>query len=149
VPRTVSGAFSSGISSISRRGLLAGVLETIHKEGPRHLGLSLGALLLSVLIGVPLGIVAARTRLLGRVLLSATSVVQTIPSLALLCFFISLLGTGPLPALIALFLYGLLPIARNTAAGQPPPPGRGSLASSARPAAPSADSRTGMPAPTP
>src|SRR6185369_16878534 len=64
-----------------------------------------------------LGILATRSRRLGAVLLSATGVVQTIPSLALLCFFIPLLGTGRLPALTALFLYGLLPIARNTAAG--------------------------------
>jgi osmoprotectant transport system permease protein len=112
---TAGGAAPTAL--VSRRGLLSGVIETIRKEGPRHLGLSMGALLLSVLIGVPLGIVAARARLFGRVLLSATSVVQTIPSLALLCFFIPLLGTGPLPALIALFLYGLLPIARNTVAG--------------------------------
>lgn len=100
-----------------RRGLFRGMLEVIRTEGPRHLGLSLGALLLSVLIGVPLGIAATRTRLLSRIILPLTSVVQTIPSLALLCFFIPLLGTGPLPALVALFLYGLLPIARNTAAG--------------------------------
>jgi osmoprotectant transport system permease protein len=56
--------------------------------------------------------------------LAATGVLQTIPSLALLCFFIPLLGTGALPALAALFLYGLLPIARNTATGIeaiPPP----------------------------
>ncbi len=42
---------------------------------------------------------------------------QTIPALALLCFFIPLLGTGTKPALLALFVYGLLPIVRNTVAG--------------------------------
>lgn len=100
-----------------RRGLLRGILSTIRTEGPRHLALTFGALFLSILVGLPLGIVAARGRLLGRTILGAAGVLQTIPSLALLCFFIPILGTGPLPALCALFLYGLLPIARNTAAG--------------------------------
>ena len=100
-----------------RRGLLTGILSTIRTEGPRHLALTFGALVLSVLVGLPLGIVASRGRLLGRAILGTAGVLQTIPSLALLCFFIPLLGTGPLPALCALFLYGLLPIARNTAAG--------------------------------
>jgi osmoprotectant transport system permease protein len=49
--------------------------------------------------------------------LGATSVVQTIPALALLCFFVPLFGTGIVPAIAALFLYGLLPIVRNTVAG--------------------------------
>ncbi len=49
--------------------------------------------------------------------MGATSVLQTIPALALLCFFIPLLGTGTKPALLALFVYGLLPIVRNTVAG--------------------------------
>lgn len=100
-----------------RRGLLRGILSTIRAEGPRHLALTFGALFLSILVGLPLGIVAARGRLLGRAILGTAGVLQTIPSLALLCFFIPILGTGPLPALCALFLYGLLPIARNTAAG--------------------------------
>ena len=75
------------------------------------------ALALSTIVGVPLGIVASRTRRLGQALMSATGVVQTIPSLALLVFFIPIFGTGVVPALAALFLYGLLPIARNTLAG--------------------------------
>jgi osmoprotectant transport system permease protein len=100
-----------------RKGLWAGVLATIRDEGPRHLGLTFGALFLSILVGLPLGILAAGSKRTGRALLSAAGVVQTIPSLALLCFLIPLLGTGLLPALVALFLYGLLPIARNTAAG--------------------------------
>lgn len=100
-----------------RRGLLRGILSTVRAEGPRHLALTFGALVLSILVGLPLGIVASRGRFLGRTILGTAGVLQTIPSLALLCFFIPLLGTGPLPALCALFLYGLLPIARSTAAG--------------------------------
>jgi osmoprotectant transport system permease protein len=105
-------------AAVVRRGsLLRGLFETIRSEGPRHVGLVAVSLFFAVIFGVPLGVAAARAPRFGRGLLAATGVVQTIPSLALLCFFIPLLGTGPLPALAALFLYGLLPIARNTAAG--------------------------------
>jgi osmoprotectant transport system permease protein len=97
--------------------LLRGLWETVRTEGPRHLELVFVSVLAATLVGVPLGIVARWTRTLGRLLLSATSVVQTIPSLALLCFFIPVLGTGALAALAALFLYALLPILRNTVAG--------------------------------
>jgi osmoprotectant transport system substrate-binding protein/osmoprotectant transport system permease protein len=97
--------------------LLRGLWETVRAEGPRHLELVFVSLFAATLAGVPLGIIARWTRNLGRLLLAATSVVQTIPSLALLCFFIPVLGTGVLAALAALFLYALLPIARNTVAG--------------------------------
>jgi osmoprotectant transport system permease protein len=108
---------SSSTRLEARKGLFRGVLETLRVEGPRHLGLTFGGLSLSILVGLPLGILAAGSKRTGRALLSAAGVIQTIPSLALLCFLIPLLGTGWLPALVALFLYGLLPIARNTAAG--------------------------------
>jgi osmoprotectant transport system permease protein len=100
-----------------RPSLLPGLYETVRTEGPRHLQLVTLSVLLATLVGVPLGIVARWRRALGRYVLAATSIVQTIPSLALLCFFIPALGTGPLAALAALFLYALLPIARNTLAG--------------------------------
>jgi osmoprotectant transport system permease protein len=97
--------------------LLTGIAESIRRHGPRHLELVLGALLLSTLLGVPLGVLAYSRRRTGAVVLGLTGVVQTIPSLALFCFFIPILGIGPLPALTALFLYGLLPIVRSTHAG--------------------------------
>jgi osmoprotectant transport system permease protein len=77
-------------------------------------GIALGA---SILVALPLGIVAARRPGLGRVLLGVAGIIQTIPSLALLVFMIPLLKTGTVPAIVALFLYGLLPIMANTAAG--------------------------------
>jgi osmoprotectant transport system permease protein len=110
-------AASSRGSSVHRQGLLAGIASTVVAEGPRHVSLVAVSLACAIVFGVPLGIFARRARRLGAVLLGATSVVQTVPSLALLCFFIPLLGTGRLPALAALFLYSLLPIARNTVAG--------------------------------
>jgi osmoprotectant transport system permease protein len=84
----------------------------------QHLGLVLGSVLLAVALGVPLGVAAHRHRRLGTWLLGAVGLLQTVPSLALLAFLIALLGRiGFMPALIALFLYALLPIVRNTLAG--------------------------------
>lgn len=84
----------------------------------QHLVLVLGSVLLAIVLGVPLGIVACRRPRLGGAVLAATGLVQTVPSLALLAFLIAWLGMiGFVPALIALFLYALLPIVRNTHAG--------------------------------
>lgn len=84
----------------------------------RHLVLVGGAVGAATLIGVPLGIVAARRRRLGQVLLAMVGVLQTVPSLALLAMLIPLLGQiGVWPAMIALFLYALLPIVRNACTG--------------------------------
>src|SRR2546428_1409673 len=83
-----------------------------------HLGLVFGSLVVAALIGVPLGVLAAKVGWLAQPVLALTGLVQTIPSLALLAFLIPLTGRiGLWPALIALFLYALLPITRNTHAG--------------------------------
>lgn len=82
-----------------------------------HLFLVGVSLLAAILLGLPLGILAAKWRRLGEAVLAAVGVVQTIPSLALLVFMIPLLGIGTWPAIVALFLYSLLPIVRNTHAG--------------------------------
>jgi osmoprotectant transport system substrate-binding protein/osmoprotectant transport system permease protein len=83
-----------------------------------HLGLVFGSLMVAALIGVPLGVLAAKVGWLAQPVLALTGLVQTIPSLALLAFLIPLTGRiGLWPALIALFLYALLPITRNTHAG--------------------------------
>ncbi|MBD3161002.1 MAG: ABC transporter permease subunit [Candidatus Eisenbacteria bacterium] len=78
-------------------------------------GLSTGA---AILIGVPLGICAARIRWLRGGLTGAVGILQTIPSLAMLVILLALLHRiGTMPAIIALTLYALLPIVRNTLAG--------------------------------
>jgi osmoprotectant transport system permease protein len=83
-----------------------------------HCVLVFAALALSVGAGVPLGVWAARSRRARPWILGVTGVLQTIPALALLAFLIAALGRiGMVPAVIALFLYGLLPIVRNTEAG--------------------------------
>ncbi len=84
------------------------------KEHLMLVGISLGA---AIAVSVPLGIVASRAARLGGVILTVAGVIQTIPSLALLVFMIPWLGIGARPALVALFLYSLLPIVRNTATG--------------------------------
>lgn len=77
-------------------------------------GISLSA---AILVAIPLGIVAARYVRVGPVVLGIAGIIQTIPSLALFVFMIPLLGIGGPPAVVALFLYSLLPIIRNTHAG--------------------------------
>jgi osmoprotectant transport system permease protein len=82
-----------------------------------HTALVLLSLLAAIALAVPLGIVAARLPRLGRFVVGAAGLLQTIPSLALLVLLIPLLGIGSPPVIAALFLYGLLPIVRNTHAG--------------------------------
>lgn len=83
-----------------------------------HLTLVFVALGLSVVVGLPLGILAAKRPRVGTIVLAMTGVLQTIPSLALLALLIPITGRiGEIPALIALALYALLPIVRNTHAG--------------------------------
>ena len=83
----------------------------------RHLQLVLIALLGAILVAVPLGLLLERARLAGEWVVGALGVLQTIPSIALLAFMIPLLGVGLWPALVALWLYALYPIARNTYTG--------------------------------
>lgn len=83
----------------------------------QHLFLVGVSLLGAIVLGLPLGILAAKWRRLGELVLGVVGVIQTIPSLALLVFMIPLLGIGTWPAIVALFLYSLLPIVRNTHAG--------------------------------
>jgi len=85
----------------------------------RHLLLVSLSLSASILLGIPLGIWASRPGWLSEMILGVTGLIQTIPSLALLALLVSIpfLGISPVTAIIALFLYGLLPIVRNTASG--------------------------------
>jgi osmoprotectant transport system permease protein len=84
----------------------------------QHLMLVFVSLGAAVVVGIPLGVWAARAPRAAQPILSLIGVIQTVPSLALLAFLIPLLGTiGTWPALVALFLYSLLPIVRNTHSG--------------------------------
>jgi osmoprotectant transport system permease protein len=83
----------------------------------RHLelvGLSLAA---ALLVALPLGLALERTRGAAESVIRGVGLLQTLPSIALLAFMIPLLGIGVVPALVALFLYSLYPILRNTYTG--------------------------------
>jgi osmoprotectant transport system permease protein len=83
----------------------------------RHLLLVGLALLAAVMVAVPLGVFLERSRRTAEPVIGALGVLQTIPSIALLAFMIPLLGVGVTPALVALWLYALYPIARGTYTG--------------------------------
>jgi len=83
----------------------------------QHIGLTFISLIIAVVIGLPLGIWITRKKQFSGVILGIAGILQTIPSIALLGFMIPLLGIGAKPAIVALLLYALLPIIRNTYTG--------------------------------
>lgn len=82
-----------------------------------HLYISLIALSLGVLVAVPVGVLITKNKTLTKVVMTIASVFQTIPSLSLLAIMIPIFGVGKLPAIIAIFIYSLLPVLRNTVLG--------------------------------
>ncbi|WP_328707097.1 ABC transporter permease/substrate-binding protein [Citreicoccus inhibens] len=94
-----------------------GAVSRVWRRTREHLSLVGVSLAAAIALAVPLGVLASRRPRLGQGVLGFTSIVQTVPSLALLVFMIPLLGIGSRPAIAALFLYSLLPIVRNTTAG--------------------------------
>ncbi|MGI6004898.1 MAG: ABC transporter permease/substrate-binding protein [Christensenellales bacterium] len=82
-----------------------------------HLRIGLLAVLLAIIVGVPIGLLIARARGLSRPVLGFSNVMQAIPSLALMGFFIPFIGIGDKTAIVIIALYGLLPIIRNTYTG--------------------------------
>ncbi len=113
----VAAEFVTSKFGVDARIVAEGPMQRMLRRLGEHValvGTSLGA---AILVAIPLGIVAARRARLGSAILSIAGVVQTVPSLALLVFMIPWLGIGAKPALVALFLYSLLPIIRNTATG--------------------------------
>ncbi|MFD1472398.1 ABC transporter permease [Companilactobacillus mishanensis] len=75
------------------------------------------SIILGVIFAVPLGILLTRFPKTAKYVMSFTSMLQTIPSLALLALMIPIFGIGKLPSIVALFIYSLLPILRNTYIG--------------------------------
>jgi osmoprotectant transport system permease protein len=82
-----------------------------------HIYLSFISIAIAIIISVPLGIWLTRHERVAGPVIGLTSIFQTIPSLALLVFLVPFIGTGKSPAIIALTIYGLLPILRNTYLG--------------------------------
>ena len=108
-----------------RSALMAKMFDaSLWKLTREHITLVLLSVALACLAGIPLGVLAAVVPRLRQPVLALTGVLQTVPSLALLAMLIPLLGMiGTVPALVALFVYALLPIVRNTCTGllQVPP----------------------------
>jgi osmoprotectant transport system permease protein len=106
---------------VQRRSGLAGYLwgerATVARRTLEHLGLCASALGLGVLIAVPLGLWLERRRRLAEPAIRALGLTQTVPSLALLAFMVPFLGIGTAPAVVALWIYSLFPIVRNTYTG--------------------------------
>ena len=96
------------------------MLDHRHEIGEQtveHVGLTLVALTIASLVGIPFGLALTRWRRISGPALGFVGIIQTIPSLALLGFLLPWLGIGVVPAIVALFLYALLPIVRNTYIG--------------------------------
>jgi osmoprotectant transport system permease protein len=115
--RFVAGALPA--AGGARQGFLARLLAPdLARLAWQHLMLVFGSLLIALVVGIPLGIAAWRWPRGSAWVLGVVAVLQTVPSLALLAFLIALMGSiGLGPALVALCLYALLPIVRNTHAG--------------------------------
>ena len=90
---------------------------TIGARTLEHLGLTAVALLCGILLAVPLGLLLERHRAVAEPVIRTVGLTQTVPSLALLAFMVPLLGIGVVPALVALWIYSLFPILRNSYTG--------------------------------
>jgi osmoprotectant transport system permease protein len=113
----VAAAFIGAKFGIATRVVSETFGQRLVRRLAEHLTLVGISLTAAIVAAIPLGIAAARRPRLGAVILATAGVIQTVPSLALLVFMIPWLGIGAEPALVALFLYSLLPIIRNTATG--------------------------------
>ena len=83
----------------------------------KHFYISIIALLIAIVVAVPLGILLSKTTRTANVVLTIAGVLQTIPTLAVLAIMIPIFGVGKTPAIVALFIYVLLPILNNTVLG--------------------------------
>jgi osmoprotectant transport system permease protein len=92
-------------------------LENLARNTFDHMYLVFISLSAAISVGIPLGILSARRQRFGQIMLAVTGAIQTLPALALLVFMIPVLGIGGPPAVVALFLYSLFPILRNTYCG--------------------------------
>jgi osmoprotectant transport system permease protein len=113
---------AAAVPAVSPRGknlwayMAANRSPLLHRTG-EHLGLSGLALLLGILVAVPLGLLLERRRGWAEPFIRGVGITQTIPSIALLAFMIPLFGVGVAPAVVALWIYSLFPILRNTYTG--------------------------------
>jgi len=98
-------------------GYLNGQRGVIARLTGRHIELVAISLIAAILLAVPIGLLLERSAGQAEGVIRAVGVLQTLPGIALLAFMIPLLGIGVIPALVALVLYSLYPIVRNTYTG--------------------------------
>jgi osmoprotectant transport system permease protein len=79
-----------------------------------HLRITLSGVFIAIMIGITGGIMLTKYNNVAEMVMSITDVIQTIPTLALLAILMMLFGLGDTTVIIALFLYSLMPIVRNT-----------------------------------
>jgi len=91
--------------------------DEVVSQTVEHLKLTMISMIIASIAGISIGILIAKIERLASVTLGFVGVIQTVPSLALLGFLLPIVGIGTTPAIIALFLYALLPIVRNTYTG--------------------------------
>ena len=120
--RDYSTAANWYFNQTGQAGRFSGPESLAHRLGRwtvQHLILVSVSLAAAIAIGIPLGIYASKEGVIGEVILASTGLIQTVPALALLALLVPIpfLGISPVTAIVALFLYGLLPIVRNTATG--------------------------------
>lgn len=83
----------------------------------QHIELTVFAVIMAIIAGIPLGILISRYKKLSGPVIGFANLIQAVPSLALLGFLIPILGIGSMPAILMVFLYSLLPIIKNTYTG--------------------------------
>lgn len=113
----VAAQFLQQTTGVRAAGEESDLFRVIRERSLEHLLLVGVSLLLAALVGAPLGYFASEYSRARAVILAVTGLVQTVPSLALLVMLLPLFGIGAAPALVALFLYSLLPIVRGTLLG--------------------------------
>lgn len=106
--------FDAGFDKASNASADSRLWKDLRRNTLQHLKLTAIAMLGAVVFGVGLSLAVFRVPALSRTVIYVSGLMQTIPSIALLALMIPVLGIGPQPAIVALFLYSLLPILRNT-----------------------------------
>ncbi|MCQ8157456.1 ABC transporter permease [Staphylococcus epidermidis] len=102
---------------INKKAFLQEYGSQLLSKAVEHFYISMFALLLAIVVAVPLGILLSKTQRTANVVLTVAGVLQTIPTLAVLAIMIPIFGVGKTPAIVALFIYVLLPILNNTVLG--------------------------------
>ena len=83
----------------------------------QHIQLTLIAIIFAIIIGIPLGILVSKNEKIRKYVIGIINIFQAIPSMALLGLLVPILGIGSKPAIVAVVLYSLLPIVKNTSTG--------------------------------